>query len=314
MKKRIFHSALLALLLAGCGTEIGTKRHLEQGGSVKVQGLSSSDLSSLFGENPRFGRLVDRNGVSRLLDYDCKRGAAIQAIRDYDSFSSVEDSVPVTLLPRVDLRNKCSVIGDQGALGSCTAWAISGFREFLELKNHEKFTQVSPLYLYFQLRKKLGEIYFDRGSIINDGMDIMEKVGICPEKYWPYDPTRFEIAPPPIADANAGYYKIELPRPLAGRNVVKTMKYELSKGNPVVFGFKVYENFYKIGADGMMPFPTPNDPYLGGHAVMTVGYDEDRRVFIVRNSWSEAWGDRGYFYMPFDYISNNAFDFWTAAR
>lgn len=31
-----------------------------------------------------------------------------------------------------------------------------------------------------------------------------------------------------------------------------------------------------------------------------MGYDLDKRLFICRNSWTEAWGDKGHFYLSFD--------------
>jgi C1A family cysteine protease len=52
---------------------------------------------------------------------------------------------------------------------------------------------------------------------------------------------------------------------------------------------------------------------LGGHAVLAVGYDDAKHVFIVRNSWGTGWGMKGYFTMPYGYLldSNLADDFWT---
>ena len=38
----------------------------------------------------------------------------------------------------------------------------------------------------------------------------------------------------------------------------------------------------------------------GGHAVCLVGYTKD--YFIVRNSWGEYWGDRGFAYASNDYV------------
>jgi C1A family cysteine protease len=37
----------------------------------------------------------------------------------------------------------------------------------------------------------------------------------------------------------------------------------------------------------------------GGHAIALVGYTPDH--FIVRNSWGEKWGDKGYAYASLEY-------------
>jgi C1A family cysteine protease len=87
---------------------------------------------------------------------------------------------------------------------------------------------------------------------------------------------------------------------------------------PVVFGFAVYESFEseKVSKKGIVPMPMPGEQMLGGHAVAIVGYDMAKRVFIVRNSWGSKWGDRGYFYMPFDYVLDPdlACDFWVLQK
>ena len=61
--------------------------------------------------------------------------------------------------------------------------------------------------------------------------------------------------------------------------------------------------------------PKENEEVLGGHAIMAVGYDIQKKVFIIQNSWGDKWGDNGYFYMPFDFITNKEWcsDFWTCS-
>ena len=49
---------------------------------------------------------------------------------------------------------------------------------------------------------------------------------------------------------------------------------------------------------GILNLPTQQEQMLGGHAVLIVGYKDDTRQFIVRNSWSANWGLSGYFLMP----------------
>ena len=62
-----------------------------------------------------------------------------------------------------------------------------------------------------------------------------------------------------------------------------------------------------------MVMPQEGDQVRGGHAVTAVGYDDTKEVFIVRNSWGNDWGDKGYFYMPYAYIKEEqlAHDFWA---
>jgi C1A family cysteine protease len=90
----------------------------------------------------------------------------------------------------------------------------------------------------------------------------------------------------------------------------------LAGGYPFVFGFTVYSSFMNIGSTGIMPMPQPDDSVEGGHAVMCVGYDDILKHYTVRNSWGNGWGDKGYFYMPYDYMHNPDLvdDIWTIRK
>ena len=88
----------------------------------------------------------------------------------------------------------------------------------------------------------------------------------------------------------------------------------LTNGYPVVMGFLVYQSFMtaNVAKTGIMPYPnTKREKLLGGHAVLLVGYNKTKKVFIARNSWGTNWGDKGYFYMPFDIVKPNmSSDYW----
>jgi hypothetical protein len=43
---------------------------------------------------------------------------------------------------------------------------------------------------------------------------------------------------------------------------------------------------------------------LVGHALTIVGYDDEQQLFIIANSWSENWGDKGYFYMDYKFFED----------
>jgi C1A family cysteine protease len=88
----------------------------------------------------------------------------------------------------------------------------------------------------------------------------------------------------------------------------------LTAGNPIVGGFTVFQSFMNTGSDGMVVMPEGDESVLGGHAICIVGFDAAKRVWIVRNSWGKNWGDNGYGYFPYEYLTSPglAADFWTA--
>ena len=57
--------------------------------------------------------------------------------------------------------------------------------------------------------------------------------------------------------------------------------------------------------------PNPSGSLLGGHAVLIVGYSDERECFLIRNSWGSDWGMSGHFMMSYDFIvSRYCTDFW----
>jgi C1A family cysteine protease len=71
-----------------------------------------------------------------------------------------------------------------------------------------------------------------------------------------------------------------------------------------------------VAKTGVVNMPKAREKMLGGHAVMGVGYDNAAKRFTVRNSWGTDWGKKGYFTLPYDYLTdrNLSDDFWTIRR
>jgi C1A family cysteine protease len=212
----------------------------------------------------------------------------------------------------VDNRQYCAPVYDQGQLGSCTAFSMGkGLREYMQRKNGEKQVPLSALDLYYYERLNMGQEYVnqDSGANMVDGMTVLANRGVATDESWPYKISIFKTKPSAAADATAADWKIKKAVPLASFEDVKTA---IANGQPVAFGFLVYNNFFRIGSDGMMPMPKGSA--VGGHAVLAVGYDDEKKALIVRNSWGGSWGAKGYFYMPYDFAKNpeQTMEFFTA--
>ena len=220
-----------------------------------------------------------------------------------------------TLPTKVDLRNMMPAPYDQGELGSCTAQSLAGLLEYSEHKQNKPHPQTaSRLFIYYNERLLEGTVNADSGAMLRDGIKSLIRWGYCEEVLWPYVIARFKKKPPRPAYGDAFKSRISQYARINNHSL-NDMKVALASGNPFVFGFSVYESFESeaVAKTGVMLMPQPNEQMLGGHAVLAVGYDDERQVIIVRNSWGVNWGDKGYFYMPYAFITNPALadDFWT---
>lgn len=247
-----------------------------------------------------------------------------------DLLYATPPEISKVLPAKTDLRKTCPPIYDQACLGSCTANAIAGAIEFEQIRQDKKNAFMSSrLFIYYNERAMEGTVNSDSGAQVRDGIKSVAKQGVCPEKEWPYtigtckvigndsegDPiydTGTAFKKKPSASCYKDAKKYEVLQYLRVTNILPQLKGCLAEGYGFVFGFTVYESFYNIGSNGIMPLPASNEQVVGGHAVMAVGYIESKQLFIIRNSWGTSWGVKGYFYMPYAFItSNNCSDFWT---
>ena len=216
----------------------------------------------------------------------------IPDIRDLDFPVPEMGKLPVA----IDLRPDCPPVYDQGALGSCTANAISAHLDFNRHKQGEPFISPSRLFIYFNERLADGDTQSDGGSSIRESAKTVAAQGACPESEWEYDISKFAETPSDSCYIDAvkyealKYYRLNQSEQL--------MKACLAQGFPFVCGISVYESFQESNGD--VPMPAMSESLLGGHAILIVGYEADSWLF--RNSWGTVWGDSGYGTLPKDYL------------
>lgn len=222
----------------------------------------------------------------------------------------------------VDLRpqNGGFPIFNQGHLGSCTANALAAAFHFALHKqmaeNNADFADFTPsrLFIYYNERYVEGSVDRDAGAMIRDGIKVMEKLGVCPEKQWKYDDQHDFFKKQPDKSCYDLAQKCKVMGYAKVAQELDQLKACIKHGYPFVFGFTVLTSFSgDVAKTGNMVMPQPGDKVRGGHAVTAVGYDDFKQCFIVRNSWGEGWGDKGYFYMPYAYITDPqlAQDIWA---
>jgi C1A family cysteine protease len=226
-----------------------------------------------------------------------------------------------------DLSKYFTFVEDQMNLGSCTANAAVGIFEYFMNRKDGHATNLSRLFLYKVTRQLMGGHYAsqDSGAYIRTTMGALATIGTCAEQQYPYtDGKGWNKEPAAFCYAMAGANRIRkysrLDVGLSPADIVKSAKLAIAGGFPVNIGFTVY-NF---GNNGEFYYPGPNDPVLGGHAIVLVYYDDSKVIknpntgktttgaFKLRNSWGPGWGQNGYGWLPYQYVlSAQADDFWT---
>jgi C1A family cysteine protease len=263
---------------------------------------------------------------------------------DFRDYTEVTEEIKLVLAPKrvlkaksapgsADLREWCSPIEDQGSIGSCTAHAGVGIIEYYERRSFGRHIDASRLFLY-KVTRNLMKAKGDTGAYLRKTMGAMVLFGVPPEEYWPYtdDGKGFDQEPPAFCYAFAQNYQTikyfrHDPPTTKPEEVLLKVKTYLSEGHPAMFGFTVYNSIEQAEGTGKIPFPSPKERIEGGHAVTAVGYDDKMKIknnyekiettgaLLIRNSWGTQWGEKGYGWLPYDYVLKGlAEDFWSILK
>ncbi len=237
---------------------------------------------------------------------------------------------------KIDLRQWCSPIENQLKLGSCSAHAGIALVEYFEKKVNNKFIEGSHLFLY-KTTRNLMQIAGDSGAWLRNVMSALVLFGVPNEKYWPYSTDGIHVNPNWDSEPSAFLYALAnnyqaikyFCHDPQGKNIntsdlLLTVKQYLASGIPSMFGFWGFPSYNLTDIIGGIPYPGPKEFAQWGHAITTFGYDDDIKItntkyniqttgaLLIRNSWGTNWGDKGYGWLPYNYVLNKlACDFWS---
>ena len=240
----------------------------------------------------------------------------------------------------VDLTYWCSPVSDQGSLNACTAHAGVALVEYFARQYADDLESLSIPFLY-KVTRSLSNCSGNVGASSRETMRALVSVGVPPARFWAVDDANFDTEPPTFSYAVAqnyqtlSYFRIDHPD-VPRDDLLTRIKIVLAAGFPCMFGFTLYESIYEDfhARRGFIPYPNqdsrsvnPLVKAVGGHAVVAVGYHNDKRVprsggsgysqgaILIRNSWGPEWGIGGYGWLPYDYVLNGlTSDWWSLIK
>ncbi len=250
---------------------------------------------------------------------------------EYLQVPQSSDNIHVDLgqkaVPRtIDLSPLCPEVRDQGDISSCVGWSAGYAAMTIERallngwsdKRHITQNANSALFVYNQLAN--GDC---KGVRMPKALELLAEKGNCLAREYDFDVNDCSVEVPNALIDKAKNHRIEehirLFDPKAeSDNKVIQVKLVLSQRKPVIVGMKVLNNFYAIRHGDESWMPTVGDrTYAGGHAMVVVGYDDDKfgqgdpnispemsGAFKVMNSWGKNWGEDGFIWIRYSHFGD----------
>lgn len=223
-----------------------------------------------------------------------------------------------TSLPRaVDLSTGLPPVGNQGGQSSCVGFALSYYRSYQEGVENGRVPRepdeiFSPAFIYNQ--RLTSDCSRDVGMSFVDGLRIAVERGMATMATMPYDPYDSCAQPSEEAIAEAVRYRsVAYLNLFAGQGTANLdlLKQHLASGDPFLLSVPIYSEFYRVTAsNAVIGVPEDGSRYDGGHAILIVGYDDAAETFGFVNSWGPEWGESGFAYLTYDFVSEQAREGW----
>ncbi|MGE4233528.1 MAG: C1 family peptidase [Bacteriovoracia bacterium] len=231
---------------------------------------------------------------------------------------------------KVDLRQYQTPVQSQGKRGACTYFTLLGLVESIIKRSTGRDITLSAEYLAWAAKARLKLRSFEEDSSVVVNAAAFQSFGFMLERDFPFQQSWFDKGfpcegfrmsdqIPPECFSHHGPGEHLSRRISSGTNFVfKNVRSRVSDivqsiatgGNPVtlsVLGHKeMWEETYSSGnlrlTKRWKSECVQQPQNCGGHALLIVGYNLDKKTLLIKNSWGEKWGRKGYGTISFDYV------------
>lgn len=217
---------------------------------------------------------------------------------------------PTATLPAFAVVSHPGRITNQGDTNSCTGHAIAYFWAQILASRAEFVGALSPLYTWFWARKAEGVSGRNEGVTLRSSFAALKEYGCPPADC--FTSTGFTAKP----DTGTEAYGRALRLPEYVRlETLRDIQYSIAvEDQSVVLGTTIFADWMSGETErtGIVNYD-PMTPTLDGHALVIVGYDNASKRLRCANSWGVNYGDGGYLSLPYDFVTRERSDLWTAS-
>lgn len=226
---------------------------------------------------------------------------------DYWAQDFLPQSIPA-IPDALDLRPFCQPIQNQGSTPTCTAFATASTMMGVQQMTFVPPGQSAPdkevlsaYWLYAALRERFGYSDLQPGAKLVDALYVARR-GIPEAKHERFDDQGKYIHENLLA--KLGEAELQ-------RNRIKTWSRVKDDplaictalamfGSPILMAIGVGDEYMQASGDQVLQGKGDFRKF-GSHANGIVGYNLKDEYFIIRNQYGEAWGNKGYSKISFDY-------------
>lgn len=188
---------------------------------------------------------------------------------------------------------KMPKVKNQKNVGSCVAHSIAETVEYFNILQNNDDTTMSTNYIY---GNRTGMNYSGEGMYTRKSVANTCKYGDVPESDFPGN-TEVPNVINEFEDKKSSLYDKGVPYRFSSYYSVKSkneIKTSLMKNGPVIFAMPWYDDIKVV--DGIIQTQQQGD--AGGHCMVIYGWNADG--WLIQNSWSENWGNKGRAILPYD--------------